>query len=153
MKLKAIHSGGQTGADEAGLKAAYDLGITTGGIAPKGYRIQNYDDSDGSNPLLGSVYGLVEHESREYKPRTIANVKNTDGTVWFGYTGSPGGKLTLNTVEKYCKPLIINPTSTQLREWIIAYDIEILNVAGNRLSEFNPDIFNTTYDIIYNALI
>ena len=53
MVRKCI-SGGQTGADFAGLEAARICGILTVGTAPKGFRTL-----DGSNPDLGSVYGLI----------------------------------------------------------------------------------------------
>ncbi|MBD1864287.1 MULTISPECIES: YpsA SLOG family protein [Trichocoleus] len=150
MTLKKIISGGQTGADKAGLIAARALGLETGGCAPKGWRICLPDGSDGSDPSLQD-YGLVEHESREYPPRTILNVQSSDGTVWFGYEKSPGGKLTLQTAEAKGKPSIINPTASELREWVTAKDIQTLNVAGNRQSPENPDIFEFTYQTICEA--
>ena len=143
-KLKAIYSGGQTGADYAGLVAARDLGIPTGGTAPKGWRICNFDGTDGTNPSLAD-FGLVEHESREYKPRTIQNVKDSDGTVWFGYQFSPGGILTIGTCKRLRKPVIINPLSDELLNWLTENDIKILNVSGNRLSKDNPTIYNDVY--------
>jgi len=80
---KKVISGGQTGADFAGLMAAKNCGIPTGGTAPKGYRICNPDGSDGENPDL-KQFGLIEHESLEYKPRAIKNVQDSDETIWFG---------------------------------------------------------------------
>jgi Circularly permutated YpsA SLOG family len=38
MLLKKIISGGQTGADQAGLRTAKRLGIETGGWMPQGWR-------------------------------------------------------------------------------------------------------------------
>lgn len=150
MTLKKIISGGQTGADKAGLDAAKALGLETGGTAPKGWRICLPDGSDGSDPTLAE-YGLVEHESREYPPRTIQNVKDSDGTVWFGYAASPGGKLTIKTAKAESKPFIINPTAVELREWVEANQIEVLNVAGNRQSPDNPTISEATYKTIVEA--
>lgn len=150
--LDMVISGGQNGADLAGLAAAYDLGIKTGGTAPKGYRVCNYDGSDSANPELASKYRLVESTSYDYPPRTKLNVMYSDGTVWFGYEHSPGGKLTIKTCHHYNKPLLINPKSTELRQWIISNNIKVLNVAGNRVSEFNPNIYDTTYFTIYEAL-
>lgn len=151
MQLKKIISGGQTGADEAGLKAAKDLGFETGGTAPKGWRIQNYDGTEGSNPGLAD-YGLVEHESREYPPRTKQNVADSDATVWFGYEGSGGAKLTISTARRLHKLLIVNPTAKELRRWLEANPIAVLNVAGNRLSDFNPTIFDDVYSLLVEAL-
>lgn len=151
LNLKII-SGGATGADEAGLAAAFDLGISTGGTAPKDYRIQLFDGSDSSNPLLKTKYGLEEHKSYEFSPRTVQNVKDSDATVWFGYPYSGGGKLNINSCLDYKKPYIINPSVEELVNFIVLNKIRVLNVAGNILSEFNPDIYEATYQIVYSAL-
>lgn len=143
-------SGGQQGADTAGLVAASHLGIPTGGTAPRGYRVCLPDGSDGTNPALAD-YGLVEHSSREYPPRTRQNVKDSDGTVWFGYAYSPGGRLTIDTCNKMGKPYTVNPTPERLREWVKKNNIRVLNVAGNRASDQNPDIFERTYECIFKA--
>jgi hypothetical protein len=50
--IEKLISGGQTGADRAGLEAAKALGIATGGTAPKGWRIENPDGTSGSDPSL-----------------------------------------------------------------------------------------------------
>lgn len=150
--IEQVVSGGQNGADVAGLAAAHALGIATGGTAPKGFRVCNFDGTNCSNPELGSKYGLVESPYYDYKPRTIKNVEDSDGTVWFGYTESPGGKLTISTAKKLQKPLIVNPTVEQLVEWCLDNEIIVLNVAGNRASSFNPDIYDTTYYVVYSAL-
>lgn len=49
-----VISGGQTGVDQAALRAARASGIVTGGFAPKGWATE-----DGPAPWLGSEYGLV----------------------------------------------------------------------------------------------
>jgi len=150
MALQMIKSGGQTGADMGGLDAARHLGIPTGGHAPYGWRICLPDGTDGSNPQLAD-YGLVEHESREYPPRTKLNAQNSDGTVWFGYDRSPGAKLTIKSVKAASKHLIINPTPEDLLLWCERNNIEVLNVAGNRESDDNPGIYQRTYDAIVEA--
>jgi hypothetical protein len=148
--LIKIISGGQRGADRAGLDAAKSVGIATGGTAPKGWRVCLYDGSDGSDPDLASL-GLVEHQSSDYPPRTKQNVRDSDGTVWFGYSESPGGRLTIGTCKKLGKPCILNPSFEDLREWVAEKEITILNVAGNRSSEDNPDIYTKVYFCIQMA--
>lgn len=150
MKPKKIVSGGQNGSDLAGLEAAKKLGIPTGGTAPKGWRVQDYDGNETSNPQLAD-FGLVESDSREYRDRTIKNVEDSDGTVWFGYTESPGGKLTISTAKKLKKPIIINPDPEALRVWVNSQNIAVLNVAGNRASAFNPGIYNEVFNAIVLA--
>lgn len=150
MKPRKILSGGQNGADLAGLEAAKKLGIPTGGTAPKGWRVQDYDGNETSNPQLAD-FGLVESDSREYRDRTIKNVEDSDGTVWFGYTESPGGKLTISTAIRLRKPIIINPNHETLKEWVKSKNIAVLNIAGNRLSAFNPGIYNEVFNTIMLA--
>lgn len=151
MLIKII-SGGQTGADEAGLQAAYDLGFKTGGTAPLGYKIQNFEGFNECNLELKTKFGLTEHSSSTYPPRTKKNVRDSNGTVLFGYIESSGAKLTIKTCNQLNKPLIINPSSLELFDWIKQNKIEILNCAGNRLSEYNPSIYNDTYEIVYKTL-
>jgi Circularly permutated YpsA SLOG family len=145
-----IISGGQRGADQAGLHAALELGIETGGTAPQGWRVQLPDESDGQDPWL-EYFGLIQHKSSEYRPRTIQNVKDADATVWFGYTGSGGGKLTLDTAQALEKPYIVNPEPDELRAFCEQNQVAVLNVAGNRLSYYNPNIFSHTHKLIKSA--
>jgi len=132
--ITKIISGGQTGADQEGLEAGKILKLETGGVAPKGFRTET-----GSNPSLREVYGLTDHQDFNYRPRTIENVKNSNGTVWFGNENSPGGKLTINSCKKFGKPCIINPTKEAFIRWIDWNNIIVLNVSGNREST-NPGL-------------
>lgn len=151
MQPAKIVSGGQSGADRAGLEAAKALGIKTGGVAPKGWRVCNPEGEDDSDPSLAD-FGLIEHESREYPPRTKLNAQNSDGTVWFGYVqGSKGATVTLRSAKEADKPVIVNPSATQLVLWVKRHKIKTLNVAGNRASSHNPSIFQDTYDTIIAA--
>jgi len=124
-----IISGGQTGADRAGLEIARELGIETGGTAAQGYRTEDGPD------LTLKDFGLVEHLSPRYRLRTQKNVKDADGTVIFGDTSSPGSRETLYACERYGRPFLVNPSAGTLAAWMLAHKIEILNVAGNRRSK------------------
>lgn len=131
MKLKRIISGGQTGADRTALECAQQLNIETGGTAPKGYRTET-----GPDPRLKD-FGLIEHSSTSYAPRTRKNVRDSDCTVWFGNTGSPGYKCTKKACDDYNKPLFCNIHNFN---WISDW-FEIINIAGNRAST-NPSVIN-----------
>jgi hypothetical protein len=152
MVLYRVISGGQNGADLAGLTAAYDLGYCTGGTAPKNYRVCMYDGNDGVNLELKTKYELRESDDYSYPPRTEKNVVDSNGTAIFGYLKSPGCKLTIKKCLEHNKLLIKNPSAKQLENWIIKNDITILNIAGNRVSAYNPNIYNQVYNIVYNAL-
>jgi hypothetical protein len=58
--LEKVVSGGQTGADQGGLRAARLAGIPTGGWAPKGWLVESSDGNrDVAAPWLGPLFGLV----------------------------------------------------------------------------------------------
>lgn len=128
MFIAKIISGGQTGADTGGLRAALALGITTGGYAPKGYKTES-----GNNNHL-ALLGLVETESPSYTVRTELNVIFSDGTVLFGDMRSPGSKQTMLLCQRKKKPYICNPSVQEFFRWGEDNNIHILNVAGNRES-------------------
>lgn len=113
-------------------------GLETGGWIPKGFKTEL-----GSQPEL-SKYGLVEHVSDKYPPRTYANVRDSDATIRFAVSFETAGeKCTLKAVEQYGKPhldiLIKLPdnssmTSDDVAQRLIELNVEVLNVAGNRES-------------------
>lgn len=145
-RLELVVSGGQTGADRAGLEAARIAGIPTGGWAPHGFLTTR-----GPDPSL-AAFGLREIElgtpTAMYIARTKRNVTDSDGTVVFQLHASPG---TTKTVEfcrtgKWSGPAtgpayrpcltisnLDNPrTPNHIAEWIVAARIRRLNVAGHR---------------------
>lgn len=75
--LSLVISGGQTGADQAGIAAAKFLNYKTGGRCPKGFLTEL-----GSEPWLRE-FGLIETSSPGYSSRTYANVLGSDGTLIF----------------------------------------------------------------------
>ncbi len=144
--IEKIISGGQTGADQGGLEAARTVMIPTGGHAPQGYKTES-----GPDPSLRDRYGLKEHPSGDYRARTEANVLAADATVIFGNVFSAGSLLTRSLCRQHKKLVLENPTPEELRRWAEKYNIEVLNVAGNRESK-NPGIYQATLDIVLNAL-
>lgn len=159
LPIKKIISGGQTGVDTIGLKVAIELGVKTGGVAPKGFLRERYIDSEDV-----SSYGLREITDEEqadytrrkgkkdpYTGRTELNVRNSDGTVYFSTTSDSAGKIaTKRAAEEWNKPFIENPTTEELKQWIRENNIETLNVAGNRGSKLNNP--SEIYNILKSAL-
>jgi hypothetical protein len=144
--LTHIISGGQTGADRAGLDAALALGLQTGGWLPKGRRTEA-----GPLPITDMRrYRLREHPLADYTARTRQNILDSDGTVIFGDALSPGSRLTFKLCRELGKPVLGNPTAESLRAWVLREHIAVLNVAGNRLS-VNPLIYQQTYDCLLKA--
>jgi hypothetical protein len=145
--MKVI-SGGQNGADQAGLRAAKACGLPTGGWIPKGCRTL-----DGPRPDLLDEYGMTEHASEKYPPRTEANVKDSDGTIRFAKTfSSPGEKCTLKAIKWYNRPHFdVNiskpPDPEEVLSWLKKYDIKVLNVAGNS-EQTAPGIGDFVFDYL-----
>jgi hypothetical protein len=146
-KLTKIISGGQTGADIAGLKFAREIGIHTSGWAPKGY----YTEEGKKPELLKDVYHLIEIDGGTVE-RTIQNVLDSDGTVVFAEKMSDGSALTIDTCRKFNKPYIVNPGKEEFIEWLEKSNISILNVAGNRES-VSPGIEQKVYLFLIDTII
>lgn len=92
-RLEELRSGGQSGADIAGLRAGRALGVKTGGFVPKGYRT-----SRGADPSLAS-YGLVEISdgslASQYVRRSMMNVDAADATIAIRLGASVGTDKTI----------------------------------------------------------
>lgn len=131
MLIKII-SGGQTGADIAGLIVAKQFGLETGGWMPNGFKT-----TDGPKPEYAKLYGVTEHSSESYGPRTELNVRHSDGTMRLAFNfGSGGEVMTLCAITKYGKPhfdvLLSNPVEPRLvADWVRENNIRVLNIAGN----------------------
>ena len=141
MSLRKLVSGGQTGADRAGLDAGLFLGIAIEGWCPQGRRAE-----DGPIDLK---YPLKETKARGYQVRTEWNVRDTDGTlllVWQKVIPRGGTELTSKFAKKHNKPchvvdVSVPPSKTSLQEtrkWICDNNIAELNIAGPRESDKSP---------------
>jgi Circularly permutated YpsA SLOG family len=149
--LAKVISGGQTGVDQAALRAAKACGLQTGGYAPKGYRTD-----DGPNGRLLRFYGLREHPSPYYPPRTHQNVIDSDATLILGNPTSAGCTLTARYAREanrpcYClrwvKGSIEFFEAPSIKAWLQQAKPTILNVAGNREST-NPGIGKWSGDLL-----
>lgn len=149
---KLIISGGQTGADQAGLRAAYKLEIPTAGFCP-----ERCWTEEGPRPDLMALYRLIEVEGRyDYEPRTRRNVEYAQATVIFGKR-SRGSNLTERLCKEYGRPMLwirlavpLEPFA-KLRLWLARYQPNTLNIAGNRES-VNPGIGALVEWYLVNAL-
>jgi Circularly permutated YpsA SLOG family len=73
--LRKIISGGQTGANRAGLEFAIHAGLEHGGYVPRGRKAE-----DGR---IDERYHLIELSTDSYPARTRRNIEESDGTVIF----------------------------------------------------------------------
>lgn len=147
-----IISGGQTGADLAGLDVARDLGIETGGWAPKGWKTSN-----GPQQKLLESYGLIEYIDG-YKGRTIQNVRDSNATIRLAVDFTTAGEIcTMNAINSCKKPWIdvdlLAPRPIQdVIEFLVLVKPSILNIAGNTQDTQNHDIHRMTYMYLRKAL-
>lgn len=144
-----IVSGGQTGADRAGLDFAIESGIPHSGWCPKG-RIA----LDGP---LDNRYNLRETPSASYPQRTEWNARDSDGTVVFTLspTISGGSKKTLDFARKHGRPAIHLHSGTPmpantLAEFVRSHSIKRLNVAGSRESK-EPGLYAWVRTVLEEA--
>jgi hypothetical protein len=175
-RINLIISGGQIGADQEALEAAYKLGIPTGGWAPKAYVT-----SRGPMIRLKTVYHLKEVGEPVpfgYVTRSKKNVDESDATVAFrndkiesvgtdktiGYckTGIWQTLKTYSSAKPY-KPLLIIPIKSidkfgdpsdfdkhihQFREFIVENNVKTLNVCGSRSTGADMPV----YHFLFTAL-
>ena len=139
--LRKVISGGQCGADRGGLEAARAMGLDTGGTAPKGYRTWY-----GPAPDLAD-FGVVEHTSPLYPPRTAQNIRDSDATLIVASNPDSGGTLlTQRLCRSVGKPyhIITLPIADRSKviesacNFIQRKCVEVLNVAGNRDTGTGP---------------
>ena len=151
-RIRKLVSGGQTGVDRAALDVAIELGLPYGGWVPKGGRSEDMPEAPG----LLAVYPLLrEHTSREWPPRTKANVRDSTATliVLDGERIGPGTKLTMSLTVELAKPTLkIVPGSHRahalMEGFLEGFDEDIaLNVAGSRESS-SPGIYAATVEML-----
>lgn len=147
--IEQLISGGQTGADIGGLRAAVTLGIPTGGTAPDGFLNERHPQD--VDFLLAR--GLTQNAIRGYtgiKARTASNVRNSNASLVFVEVESSGSRLTLRYCETFKRPVYRLSTLYRFtpnegapnifgqfedaRIFLREHRPKILNIAGNRES-------------------
>src|ERR1700716_2062732 len=93
--LRKIISGGQTGADRAGLDFAIETGLEHGGYVPRGRKAE-----DGR---IDERYNLVQLSTSSYPARTRRNIEESDGLQRLLGGGT---KLTWEHANKLGKPVL-----------------------------------------------
>lgn len=104
---------------------------------PRGFKTE-----DGPRPEFVETYGAKQTPSPDYSDRTAANVCDSDATLWFGSTTSPGYRATLKAVRFYktSRPMFAIGTAdrhadqSEIVDWLGFSGVRVLNVAGNRES-------------------
>jgi hypothetical protein len=131
--IERVISGGQTGADRIAWRVAQSFGIPTGGAMLWGFRAE-----DGRHADFAQLYGARQLPTTTQAAHLLANVRDSDGTIWFGRTNSLTGRTALETCERLGRPCRViqlddgEPVDPpDVVRWIVGHEIRILNVAGN----------------------
>lgn len=124
-----IVSGGQSGADQAGLDWAIRHGVSHGGWCPRGRKTEE-------GPLPAH-YLLLETPTGAYLQRTEWNVRDSDATAIFTLSADlEGGSLrTACFADRLGKPWIhMRPGVAPrfLARFLRARGVKTLNIAGSR---------------------
>jgi len=133
--LDKIISGGQSGADQAGWRAAKAFGVLSGGWMPRGFLTE-----EGPHREFADEYGATELPADSVRDRTKQNVLAADATLLFGVTTTLRAQETVGACHRFAKPCMpVYPGASfepcQVATWIAENTIGTLNVAGNREQE------------------
>lgn len=142
--------------DRAVLDAALLRGVPCGGWCPAGRLAED-------GPIAGK-YPLNETPSPDYAERTLANVRDSEGTLILvpdlrpgeSDAMSPGTRLTAEAATRLGRPLLMASLAvgdpgagslTHITGWIGENEISVLNIAGPRESEC-PGIYEAAHALI-----
>jgi hypothetical protein len=155
-----IISGGQTGVDQAALKAALETGLQTGGWCPPGRLCES-----GAIPVAFPLRE-TEQEHSERAPdiprslRTERNVRDADAVLILlprDTAADPGTRWTRECAAHFRKPLLVadpyDPSNREtISKWIRATRPGTLNVAGPAGSRC-PGIYDQTYSLLKKVFL
>ena len=133
--LDKIISGGQSGADRAGWRAAKTFGLSSGGWMPTGFLTE-----DGPHPEIAGQYGAAEMptDSATIEPsRTSRLPTRPSGSA---RRRPSAAQETVGACHRFTKPcMLIYPGASfepwHVATWIAENKIRTLNVAGSREQE------------------
>jgi len=157
-ELQKVISGGQTGVDQAALRAANECGLEIGGWCPPGRECET--------GVIPAEFPLQEtpNERSPDAPevrrsqRTEWNVRDSDGTLVLrshersGCPTSPGTEWTIACAAQYQRALLVleiedADAKEKIRHWLAANLIKTLNVAG-RSEGTSPGIGAHAYALL-----
>jgi putative molybdenum carrier protein len=99
IMLDKIISGGQSGADQAGWRAAKAFGVLSGGWMPRGFLTE-----EGPHREFADECGATEQPADSVRDRTEQNVLAADATLWFGVTTTLRAQATVGACHRFAKP-------------------------------------------------
>jgi hypothetical protein len=153
-KPTKIVSGGQTGVDQAALRAAKACGLPVGGWCPPGRLCES-----GIIPPEFALQGTPGDRSAEApqvprSQRSEWNVRDSDATLVLrpSEQSDLGTEWAVRCAVRYGRPLLdVDPADPaavkKITKWIRRLPVQILNVAGPSESEV-PGIGDQVYSLL-----
>jgi len=141
--IELVISGGQTGSDQSGWRAAKLTNWKTSGWMPKRFRTEGPKGVGSEfHPEFAKLYGAREHNSFEYGPRTFENVKWADITIYVrrnrkdsaGFWKTQGSALQLHKPFWDLAEPQFRVSPGKLFRMFYLFDYKIVNIAGTRES-------------------
>jgi hypothetical protein len=164
-ELRKVISGGQTGVDQAALRAARDCGLEIGGWCPPG-RMCEAGAIPAEFPLEETEQDRsVSASDVPRSQRTEWNVRDSDGTLILrsgkashsdAATGEekpdPGTEWAAQCAKRFGRPLLVcdvsDPNAKQkVQEWLRRGPIKVLSVGGPAEST-SPGIGDRAYRLL-----
>jgi len=154
MGLKKIISSGQMGAEQGALASAFKNNCPTGGLIPKGYKVNS-----GFDPTL-SLFNLTESENVKLGDCVVENIKISNGTIVFikniDKVSVPEefAKIKCGEIGKSCLvyPLDGSVSVNAIRIFLKDHNISYLHVTGGQDSSRTKYMFNSVFNIIDKLL-
>lgn len=152
-----IISGGQSGIDSVGLKAASFLGLPAFAIMPRDGRREG-ETIDDYIKRERIVCRKIELASNSYRFRTYANVYFSDLTILFDFVGtSEGSQSTIDACEYFKKPIIVlsdtgNTSKNSINNFLRKHNPHIINIAGNSLSKISENVLTDVFEFLKKVL-
>ena len=140
--LRKVIAGGHTGVDRAGLDAAREAGIPTGGYCPHGVLPED--------SILPESYSMTELKSLLSAQGTQKNVVEADGTLILNKGEVTGGTLLTQVfATEHGKPYLVVQLDAvkvikqeRVIDWLAEQEIKVLTIAGPRESKYPDGIYN-----------
>ncbi len=156
--IKKIISGGQTGVDQAALRAAMILGLDYGGWCPTNKRSE-----DGPIPTHFKLTPTPQERSADAPDiprsmRTEWNIRDSQGSLVLNPVehSDPGTSWALQCAETYDKPVMIlstdDPEAEQkLMDWLQKHNIKELSVGGPS-EKTSPGVGDKVFEFLVKVL-